>query len=155
MANNTVPKPWQHKDAYIIGDGKIFSVTLALQGETNKKIDKAPIVYQITNEGQWTDISNVELVDVAKEPIDKAPTFQLEPADANRILDGKPVDVNWTRGLDVYLLESGNKVMMHQVPHEALMDMHFVVIWTTNLLMCFASISVNRLLNRLLMRLIA
>lgn len=94
MANNTVPKPWQHKDAYIIGDGKIFSVTLAPQGETNKKIDKAPIVYQITNEGQWTDISNVELVDVAKEPIDKAPTFQLEPADANRILDGKPVDVN-------------------------------------------------------------
>lgn len=119
MANNTVPKPWQHKDAYIIGDGKIFSVTLAPQGETNKKIDKAPIVYQITNEGQWTDISNVELVDVAKEPIDKDPTFQLEPADANRILDGKPVDVNWTRGLDVYLLESGNKVMMHQVPHEA------------------------------------
>lgn len=119
MTNNIIPKPWQHKDAYIIGDGKTFSVTLAPQGETNKKIDKAPIVYQVTDKGQWTDISNVQLVDLAKEPIDKAPTFKLDKSEANRILDGKPVDVNWTRGLDVYLFESGNKVMIHQEPHEA------------------------------------
>lgn len=119
MTSNTVPKPWQHKDAYIIGDGENFSVTLAPIGQTNKKIDKAPIVYQITDDGQCTDISNDQLVGLAKEPIDQTPTFKLEQAEANRFLDGKSVDVNWVRGLDVYLLESGNKVMMHQEPHEA------------------------------------
>lgn len=119
MTTDAVPKPWQHKDAYIIGDGENFSVTLASLGETNKKIDKAPIVYQITDHGQWTDISNVTLLSLVEEPVDKSPTFKLEKSVAKNILEGKSTDINWTRGLDVYLFESGNKVMMHQEPHEA------------------------------------
>ena len=46
-----VPKPWRSKDAYLIGKGDEYRITLAPHGETNNKIEKADVVYQLTANG--------------------------------------------------------------------------------------------------------
>ena len=70
-----VPKPWVSKDAYLIGKDENYRITLAPHGETNNKIEKADVVYQLTDNGQWTDETNVAIVGYAPRPIEYGPTF--------------------------------------------------------------------------------
>jgi hypothetical protein len=39
------------KDAYLIGKDENYRITLASHGETNNKIEKADVVYQLTDNG--------------------------------------------------------------------------------------------------------
>lgn len=86
-----VPKPWVSKDAYLIGKGDEYRITLAPHGETNNKIEKADVVYQLTDTGQWTDETNVAIVGYAPRPIEYGPTFEVPPTTAKQFLRGKDV----------------------------------------------------------------
>lgn len=88
-----VPKPWRSKDAYLIGNGndENYRITLAPHGETNNKIEKADVVYQLTDNGQWTDETNVAIVGYAPRPIEYGPTFEVPPTTAKQFLRGKDV----------------------------------------------------------------
>lgn len=96
-----VPKPWASKDAYLIGNGndENYRITLAPHGETNNKIEKADVVYQLTDNGQWTDETNVAIVGYAPRQIEHGPTFEVSSLTAKRLLHDKGV-------LDVQLDES-------------------------------------------------
>jgi hypothetical protein len=96
-----VPKPWRSKDAYLIGNGndENYRITLAPHGETNNKIEKADVVYQLTDNGQWTDETNVAIVGYAPRPIEYGPTFEVSSLTAKRLLHDQDV-------LDVQLDES-------------------------------------------------
>ena len=89
------------KDAYLIGNGsdENYRITLAPHGETNNKIEKADVVYQLTDNGQWTDETNVAIVGYAPRPIEYGPTFEVSSLTAKRLLHDKGV-------LDVQLDES-------------------------------------------------
>lgn len=96
-----VPKPWRSKDAYLIGNekDKNYRITLAPHGETNNKIEKADVVYQLTDNGQWTDETNVAIVGYAPRQIEYGPTFEISSVTAMGLLHDKDV-------LDVQLDES-------------------------------------------------
>lgn len=94
-----VPKPWRSRDAYIIGKGDEYRITLAPPGETNNKIEKADVAYQLTDNGQWTDETNVAIVSYAPRPIEFGPTFEVSSLTAKRLMHDKDV-------LDVQLDES-------------------------------------------------
>jgi hypothetical protein len=95
-----VPKPWASKDAYLIGKGdENYRITLAPHGETNNKIEKADVIYQLTDNGQWTDETNVAIVGYAPRQIEHVPTFEVSSLTAKRLLHDKDV-------LDVQLDES-------------------------------------------------
>lgn len=88
-----VPKPWRSKDAYLIGNGndENYRITLAPHGETNNKIEKADVVYQLTDNGQWTDEMNVAIVGYAPRQIEYGPTFEVSAVTARAFLQGKDV----------------------------------------------------------------
>ena len=113
----SVPQPWQHRDAYLIGDGERFSVTLANKGQTNNKIDGAAFIYPLTKDGEWTNISNITIRSYAN--IQDTPTFNIDKRQAHLFLQNKDVDVNWNRGMDVYAVDSDTKFRVYQVPHSA------------------------------------
>ena len=86
-----VPKPWASKDAYLIGNDENYRITLAPHGETNNKIEKADVVYQLTDNGQWTDKTNVAIVGYAPRPIEYGPTFEVSSLTAKQLLHDKGV----------------------------------------------------------------
>ena len=94
-----VPKPWRSRDAYLIGKNDNYRITLAPPGETNNKIEKADVAYQLTDAGQWTDEANVAIVAYAPRPIEFGPTFEVSSLTAKRLMHGKDV-------MDVQLDES-------------------------------------------------
>lgn len=94
-----VPKPWRSRDAYLIGKNDEYRITLAPPGETNNKIEKADVAYQLTDAGQWTDEANVAIVGYAPRSIEFGPTFEVSSLTAKRLMHDKGV-------LDVQLDES-------------------------------------------------
>lgn len=86
-----VPKPWRSRDAYIIGKGDEYRITLAPHGETNNKIEKADIAYQLTDNGQWTDETNVAIVAYAPRHIELGPTYEVPASRAEQFLQTKNV----------------------------------------------------------------
>lgn len=86
-----VPKPWRSRDAYIIGKGDEYRITLAPRGETNNKIEKADIAYQLTDNGQWTDETNVAIVAYAPRHIELGPTYEVPASRAEQFLQTKNV----------------------------------------------------------------
>lgn len=86
-----VPKPWRSRDAYIIGKGDEYRITLAPRGEINNKIEKADVAYQLTDNGQWTDETNVAIVAYAPRHIELGPTYEVPASRAEQFLRGKNV----------------------------------------------------------------
>ena len=86
-----VPKPWRSRDAYIIGKGDEYRITLAPHGETNNKIEKADIAYQLTDNGQWTDETNVAIVAYAPRHIELGPAYEVPASRAEQFLQTKNV----------------------------------------------------------------
>lgn len=103
-----VPKPWASKDAYLIGHetDENYRITLAPHGETNNKIEKAAVAYQLTDNGQWTDETNVAIVGYAPRPIEYGPTFEVSAVTAREFLQGK--DVQHVQ-LDLFDLDFANE----------------------------------------------
>ena len=82
-----VPKPWSHKDAYLVGTKDHYKITIAPIGSTNKIIDKAEVAYQLTSNGEWTNSNNVIIIAESPSTVDAAhPTFTVRSQRAQHFL---------------------------------------------------------------------
>lgn len=93
----TVPKPWTRHDAYLVGTGENYRITLAPIGESNKIIDKAEVAYQLTDDGQWVDERYVGIATLAGTKVDyQKPTFETSRYAVSKILNPQPeTSMNW------------------------------------------------------------
>ena len=93
----TVPKPWTNKDAYLVGAGENYRITLAPVGETNKIIDKAEVVYQLTDHGHWVDDRYPAVATLgATKVTHQRPTFETSRFAVSQILNPQTeVVMNW------------------------------------------------------------
>ena len=93
----TVPKPWTNKDAYLVGSRENYRITLAPVGETNKIIDKAEVVYQLTDHGHWVDDRYPAVATLgATKVTHQRPTFETSRFAVSQILNPQTeVVMNW------------------------------------------------------------
>ena len=93
----TVPKPWTNKDAYLVGSRENYRITLAPVGETNKIIDKAEVVYQLTDHGHWVDDRYPAIATLgATKVTHQRPTFETSRFAVSQILNPQTeAAINW------------------------------------------------------------
>lgn len=93
----TVPKPWTNKDAYLVGTGANYRITLAPVGDTNKIIDKAEVVYQLTDNGHWVDDRYPAIATLgATKVTHQRPTFETSRFTVSQILNPQTeAAMNW------------------------------------------------------------
>lgn len=93
----TVPKQWTRHDAYLVGTGENYRITLAPIGESNKIIDKAEVAYQLTDDDQWVDERYVGIATLAGTKVDyQKPTFETSRYAVSKILNPQPeTSMNW------------------------------------------------------------
>ena len=93
-----VPKPWETRDAYLVGTNNKYKITIAPVGETNKIIEKADVAYQLTSNGEWTNNKNIVITCEAPSCVDALhPTFEVRSFAAIEFLDFVAQETNTDR----------------------------------------------------------